>query len=184
MPREWRKLMSEKHNPLFYTLHETSIGELLLIGSARGLRKITLLEDRAELTAQLAIESTVAPLVEMPGFFATICAAIDTYLETGKLLNLPYDLTQGTPLQRAVWIALTRIPYGQTISYSQLAEKVGFPRAVRAVASACAANPLPLVIPCHRVVAKDGTLGGFSLGGLAVKEKLLALESRLDFIAA
>ena len=176
--------MSEKHKTLFYTLHETTIGELLLIGSARGLRKITLLEDRAELAEYLATFDADTSLVEMPGFFATICAAIDTYLETGKPLKLPYDLTQGTPLQRAVWIALTRIPHGQTISYSQLAEQVGFPRAVRAVASACAANPLPLVIPCHRVVTKDGALGGFSLGGLAVKEKLLAVESRLQFIAA
>ncbi len=167
--------------PLFYTLHDSAIGELLLIGSARGLRKIILIPNRAELAPYLAAE---AALVEMPGFFATICAAIDTYLETGKPMKLPYDLTQGTPLQRAVWLALTRIPYGQTISYSQLADVVGFPRAVRAVASACGANPLPLVIPCHRVVAKDGTLGGFSLGGLAVKEKLLALESRLEFIAA
>jgi AraC family transcriptional regulator, regulatory protein of adaptative response / methylated-DNA-[protein]-cysteine methyltransferase len=172
------------HDPLYYTEHDSDLGRLLLIGSARGLRNIALLEKGEAAAAFLAAECGSADPLAMPGFFASICGAIDTYLEAGKPLRLPCDVKQGTPLQRAVWLEIARIPYGQTISYSQLAERVGFPRAVRAVASACGANPLPLAIPCHRVIAKDGTLGGFSLGGLAVKEKLLALESCLQFIAA
>jgi methylated-DNA-[protein]-cysteine S-methyltransferase len=152
--------------PLYYTIHPSTIGELLLVGDARGLHLIRLYEEGNDLPDAQRLD----------GFFASAAKAIDAFLTEGIELKLPIALTSGTPLQRAVWLALSRIPYGETVSYSQLAEKVGFPRAVRAVASACGANPLPLVIPCHRVVAKDGTLGGFSLGGIAIKDKLLALE--------
>lgn len=162
---------------LYYTTHATPVGTLLLVGTARGLRQVRLAED---IPAQLA---QWGGATELAGFFTRATAAIDAYF-AGERLTLPYELEGGTPLQRAVWLELTRIPYGETISYSTLAERVGFPRAVRAVASACGANPLPLVIPCHRVVAKDGSLGGFSLGGVGVKETLLAVERRAARAAA
>ena len=82
----------------------------------------------------------------------------------------------GTEFQRSVWSALTGIPFGSTISYAELARRVGRPRAFRAVGGANGANPLPIVVPCHRVIAADGGLGGYS-GGLEVKMRLLALES-------
>ncbi len=85
---------------------------------------------------------------------------------------------QGTPFQRSVWRKLQEIPYGETISYGELARRVGNPKASRAVGSANGANPLPIVIPCHRVIAGDGTLGGFG-GGLPTKQTLLALELRV-----
>lgn len=166
------------NTPLYYTTHDSVIGRLLLVGSERGLQRITRLDSGEAPEATLHLVYGEAPLTALPGFFASACTAIDAFLEDGTPLKLPYEIAVGTPLQRAVWLALTKIPYGETLSYSQLAEKVGFPRAVRAVASACGANPLPLVIPCHRVVAKDGTLAGFSLGGVEVKEKLLARESK------
>jgi O-6-methylguanine DNA methyltransferase len=81
---------------------------------------------------------------------------------------------EGTSFQRAVWRAMLEIPYGQTRSYGQLAAEVGRPRAYRAVANACGKNPLPIIIPCHRVVASKG-LGGFSLG-IDLKKRLLAIE--------
>lgn len=166
---------------LFYTTAPSSIGELLLVGNARGLRFVRLVEgDAAGTLAKLGASEAQ----KLDGFFDTSKAAIATYLEGTGPLKLPYDLAGGTPLQRAVWLAMAKIPYGETISYTTLADRVGFPRAVRAVASACGANPLPLVIPCHRVVAKDGTLGGFSLGGAGVKEKLLAVEQRKEAQAA
>ena len=84
---------------------------------------------------------------------------------------------EGTTFQRAVWRQLQEIPYGETISYGELARRVGNPKASRAVGSANGANPLPIVIPCHRVIAGDGTLGGFG-GGLPTKQTLLALEQR------
>lgn len=159
--------------PLFYTTAETAIGELLLVGNERGLCFVRLVE--GDVTASRA-QLGVGHATRLDGFFDSAIRAIHHYLGHGGKLALPYDFAGGTPLQRAVWLALTKIPYGETISYSTLAERVGFPRAVRAVASACGANPVPLLIPCHRVVAKDGTLGGFSLDGVGVKEMLLALE--------
>ena len=164
---------------LYYTTHASSIGELLLVASERGLRYVALLDANDDVAAHLASKFAPAPsptLMPLDGFFTTTIAAIDRYIDDGRRLNIPYDLAEGTPLQRMVWLEIARIPYGETISYTTLAERVGFPRAIRAVASACGANPVPLAIPCHRVIAKDGSLGGFSLGGLEVKEKLLKLE--------
>ncbi len=102
-------------------------------------------------------------------------AAIDQVFAGEKPTSAPpLDNSAGTDFQRAVWRALTRIPLGETRTYSQIAVAIGRPRAVRAVGTACGANPIPLFIPCHRVVAANG-LGGFS-GGLAWKRRLLAAE--------
>jgi O-6-methylguanine DNA methyltransferase len=92
----------------------------------------------------------------------------------GHSFDLPLDI-HGTPFQQAVWKALLEIPYGETRSYAQVAAAVGRPRAARAVGMANGANPLPIVIPCHRVICSDGSLGGYG-GGLALKEALLRLE--------
>jgi methylated-DNA-[protein]-cysteine S-methyltransferase len=89
-----------------------------------------------------------------------------------------FDLSlapEGTTFQRTVWQALTRIPYGETVSYGELARRIGKPRASRAVGLANGANPLPIVVPCHRVIGADGSLTGFG-GGLDIKRQLLALE--------
>ncbi len=88
--------------------------------------------------------------------------------------ELPLDL-RGTPFQRAVWEALQEIPYGETRSYAEIARRVGQPNAVRAVGAANGANPVALIVPCHRVIASGGKLGGYG-GGLALKGKLLAME--------
>ena len=93
---------------------------------------------------------------------------------TLTLFSLPYD-PQGSPFQLRVWRELHAIPYGQTISYSELAQRIGSPRAVRAVASACRANPLPLIIPCHRVIGQNGSLCGYQ-AGVAIKQLLLDME--------
>lgn len=88
--------------------------------------------------------------------------------------KVPLDL-EGTPFQRSVWTGLSRIPYGETRTYKQLAEAIGSPSAVRAVGAANGRNPLPVILPCHRVVGSNGTLTGYA-GGLQMKKKLLALE--------
>jgi O-6-methylguanine DNA methyltransferase len=92
--------------------------------------------------------------------------------------DLPLDVSQGTPFQRRVWRTLQRVPYGKLRSYRWIALRVGGHRYARAVGNAVGANPLPIVIPCHRIVAHDASLGGFS-GGLAMKRKLLTLEGTL-----
>ena len=102
--------------------------------------------------------------------------AIIAYLQgKARSFDLPLDL-QGQPRFRLkVWEVLQRIPYGRVRSYGWVARKVGKPKATRAVGAACGANPVPLLVPCHRVIAGDGSLGGFS-GGLGVKKRLLRLE--------
>jgi O-6-methylguanine DNA methyltransferase len=102
--------------------------------------------------------------------------AILLYLKEGaQVPDLPLDMRVGTPFQCRVWKALCGIPYGETRSYSQVALIIGSVRSARAVGRACATNPIPIIVPCHRVVASNGRLGGYS-GGLHVKTALLDLE--------
>jgi O-6-methylguanine DNA methyltransferase len=102
-------------------------------------------------------------------------AQLTEYLEGKRVaFDLPLDL-RGTPFQLAVWQALQAIPYGETCSYAEIARNVGQPNAVRAVGAANGANPVALIVPCHRVIASDGRLGGFG-GGLSLKARLLAME--------
>ncbi len=169
---------------LVYTIHPSAIGQLLLVASNRGVQYLTLLADGQTADAVLDQHYPTSQLAQLDGFFTSTVAEIDRYLAGGGELKLPVDLCGGTPLQRMVWLEIARIPYGETISYTTLAERVGFPRAVRAVASACGANPVPLIIPCHRVLAKDGSMGGFSLGGIHIKEILLQAESEKPQVAA
>jgi O-6-methylguanine DNA methyltransferase len=91
-----------------------------------------------------------------------------------RAIPVPLDI-RGTPFQQRVWDALTAIPYGETVAYAEIAQRIGNVRALRAVGQAVGANPVPIVIPCHRVVGKDGHLVGFG-GGLPLKERLLNLE--------
>jgi O-6-methylguanine DNA methyltransferase len=101
---------------------------------------------------------------------------VDEYL-VGKRRDFSVKVEpEGTEFQKAVWYEMTKIPYGQTRSYAEIARRIGRPRAVRAVGGACGKNPYPIIVPCHRVVATNG-LGGFSLG-LDLKKKLLALEQK------
>ena len=96
----------------------------------------------------------------------------------GELENFDLPLApQGTPFQQRVWKELCQIPYGETISYAELAKRIGNPNASRAVGLANGSNPIPIVIPCHRVIGSNGKLTGYG-GGLPIKEKLLALERR------
>lgn len=90
--------------------------------------------------------------------------------------KISWNEISGTPFQKKVWKVLQTIPSGETRSYAWVAKKMGKPKAVRAVANACGANPLPVIVPCHRVIRSDGTLGGFT-GGIAKKKKLLRKEA-------
>jgi len=114
---------------------------------------------------------------EAPEPFVDAVAQLRAYF-AGELTE--FDLAfrpQGTPFQQSVWKALVGIPYGETTSYGAIAKAIGKPDAVRAVGAANGANPIPIVIPCHRVIGASGKLTGFG-GGLDVKQKLLRLESR------
>ncbi|MBS0169666.1 MAG: methylated-DNA--[protein]-cysteine S-methyltransferase [Nitrospira sp.] len=102
------------------------------------------------------------------------------YLDgTGREFSFPVDWSAGTTFQRKVWKAITKIPYGRLRSYQWVAMRVGGKQYARAVGMALGANPVPIVVPCHRIVAHDGSLGGFSCG-LPLKRRLLKLEGTLD----
>lgn len=106
---------------------------------------------------------------------------LDYLAGTGNTFDVPLDLSRGTPFQRRVWRVLQRVPYGKLRSYQWIAARVGGRHYARAVGNAVGANPLPIVIPCHRIVAQNASLGGFSCG-LPMKRKLLALEGTLSML--
>jgi len=154
-----------------YAYLETPIGTLLIAGDAAAVYRIKFPHHgRAVKPGPEWQESQRGPVGEaarqLREYFAGKRAEFDLPLAP-----------EGTAFQRTVWRQLQQIPYGETISYGELARRVGNPKASRAVGSANGANPLPIVIPCHRVIAGDGTLGGFG-GGLPTKQMLLALELR------
>ena len=154
-----------------YAYLDTPIGTLLLAGDDAAVHRITFPQrGRAAKPEPEWQESRQGPVGEavrqLREYFAGKRAEFDLPLAP-----------EGTAFQRTVWRQLQEIPYGETISYGELARRVGNPKASRAVGSANGANPLPIVIPCHRVIAADGTLGGFG-GGLPTKQTLLALERR------
>ncbi len=115
-------------------------------------------------------------LIEDPGKIAAYANQLEEYF-TGrrKVLDLPLDM-MGTSFQKAVWQELQKIPYGETASYAEIAERVGKPKAVRAIGGAVGANPILIAVPCHRVIRKSGELGGYR-EGLSMKRKLLKLEN-------
>jgi methylated-DNA-[protein]-cysteine S-methyltransferase len=109
------------------------------------------------------------------GFLAEVCRQLDSYFD-GKLRRFDLALApHGTTFQLDVWRALLAIPYGETTTYSDLAVTIGRPAAVRAVGAANGANPIPIIVPCHRVIGRDGKLVGFG-GGIEMKRSLLSLE--------
>jgi AraC family transcriptional regulator of adaptative response/methylated-DNA-[protein]-cysteine methyltransferase len=137
---------------------------MLVAGTPRGVCAVYFGEDAA-LVRGLRAEYPRAALVRADGGLRSIVNAIRAHLghSRPRRLDLPIDV-QATAFQSRVWDALREIPYGQTRSYAQIAEAIGEPRAVRAVARACATNPVAVVVPCHRVVKSDGKLGGYRWG--------------------
>lgn len=154
----------------------TALGRLLVAATERGVCRVTLGERAAALEADLRLEFDAARVrQERSGKLEGYVAAILSYLEGREpALELPLDI-RATAFQRRVWQELQRIPFGQTRTYTQVAKALGDPNARRAVARACATNPVALVIPCHRVVREDGALGGYRWG-VERKEALLQQE--------
>ena len=162
---------------LTYTLANCFLGRLLVAATPRGIAAVRLGDDDETLVAGLAAEFADAGLRRDDAGLAAWVAAILDHLE-GKTtrLDLPVDV-QATAFQRRVWQALREIPYGATRTYGEVAAAIGQPRAARAVGSACAANPVALVVPCHRVVRGDGVIGNYRWGSQR-KRALLAHEAR------
>ncbi len=156
----------------------TTLGTVLAAATERGLCAIALGDGPAELEADLRRRFPQARLVPAGPEAAAVLARVAALVETpAQGLDLPLDI-RGTAFQRRVWEELRRIPAGETTTYARLAADLGRPGAARAVARACAANPLALAVPCHRVVRGDGSLAGY-FWGLSRKRALLEREAAL-----
>lgn len=160
-----------------FALGECSLGSILVAVSARGICAISLGNDPETLMRELQDRFPHAELVGNDHDFEQWIARVIGFIETPRLgLDLPLDI-RGTVFQQRVWQALRDIPAGSTASYTEIARRIGAPKAVRAVAGACSANTLAVAIPCHRVVRNDGAVSGYRWG-VERKQALLAREAR------
>ena len=160
-----------------FAVGECSLGAILVASSERGVCAILIGDDPDALARDLQDRFPRASLVGGDGAFERLVARVVGFVEAPRLgLELPLDV-RGTAFQKRVWQALSRIPSGRTVSYAELARRVGAPKAVRAVAGACAANPIAVAIPCHRVVRSDGSISGYRWG---VERKRALIERERD----
>lgn len=160
-----------------YAITPCPLGYLLVAATSQGICAVRLGDAAEELAATLAAEFPAAQIERGNGDLGRWVASLQDYLRGAQPhLDLPLDV-RATAFQRRVWVALQEIPYGSTRSYSKVAQAIGQPTAARAVARACATNPVALVVPCHRVVREDGSLGGYRWG-IERKEALLAHEAK------
>lgn len=148
---------------------KADIGILYLVASPKGLNGLYRQKQKAPMVRKLNQTKPAERIL------AKTVKQLDEYFSgERKVFDIPFDL-QGTSFQKLVWRQLSNIPFGTTVAYRDIAQKIKNPKAMRAVGSANGKNPICIIIPCHRVIAADGSLGGYS-GGLAMKRKLLALE--------
>jgi AraC family transcriptional regulator of adaptative response/methylated-DNA-[protein]-cysteine methyltransferase len=159
---------------IHYTIAPTPIGKMLLAATDRGVCAIRFADDAGKLKSDLRAEFPKAEIVRSGAKLEKQVKALRAVMLGEKTTPLPLDI-QATAFQRRVWEALEAIPRGETRSYSKIAAEIGHPKAARAVARACATNPVAVAIPCHRVVREDGAMGGYRWG-LGRKKKLLAME--------
>ena len=156
-----------------FAVGRTSLGAILVASSKKGVASILLGDDPNELVRNLQDRFPKARLIGADRDYEALVAQIVGLIETpGIGVNLPLDV-RGTAFQRRVWQALQEIPVGETVSYAEVARRIGSPKAIRAVAGACAANNLAVAIPCHRVVRNDGSLSGYAWG---VERKRVLLD--------
>lgn len=162
---------------IMFALGQCTFGAILVARSDKGVCAISLGDDADALLRELQDRFPRAELIGGDDGFEQLVAQVVGLIETPNIgIDLPLDV-RGTAFQQRVWQALRRIPAGQTASYAQVAQSIGSPRSVRAVAGACAANMLAVAIPCHRVVRSDGALSGYRWG---MERKLALLDRERD----
>jgi methylated-DNA-[protein]-cysteine S-methyltransferase len=155
-------------SPLIYTTIDSPIGELLLLSDGEALRGLYMQEGRKPAKINPSWVCSIEP-------FAAVTEQLNEYFAAERtVFDIPLVL-EGAPFEREVWHALQEIPYGETVSYGEIARRVNQPSAARAVGLANGRNPIAVIVPCHRVIGADGTLTGYG-GGLERKRLLLELE--------
>ena len=159
---------------------ENKAGWCALDWSESGLTKFIFGSDKKEIAAGIDSETVkiVGDLSDEPTWVKSAVEQLDEYFDGARTaFKAPLDFSASTDFRCRVWKAAMKIPYGKTCSYKELADAAGSPRSARAVGNALGANPLPVIVPCHRILKSDGALGGFSIG-IDVKKDLLALEQK------
>lgn len=161
-PTEFRK--GGTNTEIRFAVAQCSLGSILVAASLRGVCAISIGDDPDALIRDLQDRFPNAELIGADASFEALVAKVVGFVEAPKLgLDLPLDV-RGTAFQQRVWRALREIPVGETVSYADLAKRIGAPRSARAVARACATNPIAVAIPCHRVVRQNGDLSGYRWG--------------------
>ncbi|GAA3720251.1 methylated-DNA--[protein]-cysteine S-methyltransferase [Nonomuraea antimicrobica] len=160
-----------------YTTIDSPVGKLLLAATPEGLVRVAYASEDHDRVLEALGQKLSPRILRAPKRLDEVVREIDEYFaKRRQVFDLTLDLSLSRGFRRLVQTHLPEIGYGQTRSYRDMAELVGNPKAVRAVGTACATNPLPIVVPCHRVLRTDGTLGGY-IGGLEAKTMLLNLEA-------
>ena len=160
-----------------YRTVDSPVGELLLASTERGIVRVAYQREGFDDVLQLLATRVSPRVLRSPARLDKAATELEEYFAgTRRAFDLPLDFALSHGFRRTVQAILPTIAYGSTATYSQLATAAGSPRAMRAVGSACATNPLPVIVPCHRVLRTDGSLGGY-VGGLEAKTTLLGLES-------
>ncbi len=161
---------------LYYTTIKSPVGEILATQTKQGLNFIAFPKNRWQKFFSALKKDENILLIKDNKKFSKLRNNLKAYFLGRKVqFKEKFDLKGGTDFQRKVWRAMQRIPFGQTRSYGWLAKQVGGKNKARAVGLACGSNPIPILIPCHRVIREDGGLGGYG-GGLGMKRKLLKIE--------
>lgn len=174
---QMREIKGKTEQPLEIHQAESMLGEVLVACTARGIRAVFMGDEREALYTKMREEFPLAALVEGGLDTQRVAIAVVETIEPAAAsanADLPLDLL-GTDFQHQVWNALRDVPAGTTATYSEIAETIGRPHAVRAVANACAANRIAILIPCHRAIRRDGGMGGYRWG-LERKVRLLEME--------
>jgi methylated-DNA-[protein]-cysteine S-methyltransferase len=161
---------------LAYRIVDSPVGPLLLAATEKGLVRVAYASEDHDIVLQALADKISPRVLQAPGRLEAAARELDEYFAGRRQgFDLPLDWRLSAGFRRTVLTHLPEISYGQTASYAAVARIAGNPKAVRAVGTACATNPLPVIVPCHRVVRSDGSIGGY-LGGPGAKRTLLTLE--------
>ena len=165
---------------LFYSYMETPVGQILIGSSEIGVARIMLPErEKSDLISRLKADFPESTLINDEKKNLTVREQLQKYFNcTLTEFSVPLDL-HGTDFQKSVWHKVAKVPYGHTRSYGDIARSIGHPKAYRAVGAAMRDNPIPIIIPCHRIIGSNGSLTGFR-GGLPMKKRLLQLEKSVE----
>ncbi|HZX01456.1 methylated-DNA--[protein]-cysteine S-methyltransferase [Kribbella sp.] len=160
-----------------YTIVDSPLGKLLLAATRRGLVRVAFAVENHDDVLQSLSEKISPRVLRSPRQLDVAAREVEEYFgRRRRVFDVPLDLSLSRGFRQLVQLRLPDIGYGRTCSYKEMAELVGSPKAVRAVGTACATNPLPIVVPCHRVLRTDGSPGGY-VGGIDAKTTLLTLEA-------